>query len=250
MRARLIKSLKYRWKKHAIRGWYMNTRHSLVGQKISYPSVLWLSYHIPKTAGSSFGYALKAAFGSNHVYDAYYASRAPARLNEGQPIWIPDRIRVIHGHFTPHVEHKRLFPNAKRIVWIRDPLERSASLMKFVLRTDLRRASFKDFKSQYSGQNIDHNDLLEIFLTDERFHKENNIYKHYLNGLSSSDFAFIGRTESYDDDLKQLEILMGVTLEVFNKNTAGSSTSKGLDRERLQPLLKSEYDFLSHWLPG
>ena len=230
-----------------VRAMITDLRHKFASKGSTYGNVRWLSHHIPKTAGRSLEQALVEAFGAESLFEAYSNTTTSKRLNKGEKLWTPATAVVIHGHFCPHKEHIRQFPNAQRIIWIRDPLDRAISLMRYILRTPgLKNPAFHKFRKQFSREpQIDK--LIENFLTNPELFPSTRIYERYLTGFSKTDFAFIGRTEHFEADLRSLSDIMKVELRPSHVNRDRQSYVE-MPCPDLKTLLKSEYDFLKDWL--
>ena len=152
------------------------------------PSRLELvSVHIPKTAGTSFRFALEAEYGHDlaHVYN-------DVGLN-GRTY------RAVHGHFSPS-QFWSAARHAKLIMWLRNPVERLVSYYDFWLS----RASTEGNKNHayFRSSNMS----LSEFVTWEPIRTE--FEQKYVKGLSFCDFDFIGVTERYDKDLDRLAKLL------------------------------------------
>lgn len=100
-------------------------------------NIRWVSYHIPKTAGSSLRASLEQNYPSQ-VFGAY-ASTGAKEISRGEPLWLPKHCRIIHGHFKPHESHLEVFPNSKRMVWVRESCRSSLQLSETPI-TNRRRA--------------------------------------------------------------------------------------------------------------
>lgn len=92
-----------------------------------------VSLHFPKSSGTAFWLALKAAFG-----DAVLGSYDSDPVDPANPIWTcPDWFRrtrpralgpyrAVHGHFP--IQNYDLLPSALRVVMLRDPVETIVSV--------------------------------------------------------------------------------------------------------------------------
>jgi hypothetical protein len=107
--------------------------------------------------------------------------------------------RAVHGHFAP-AQFWSAGRNAKMIMWLRDPVERIASYYDFWLATE-------------PHGNPNHDEFLRRDMTLAEFARWEPIRRefpeHYVAGLEPDDFAFIGITERYQDDLARLARLLG-----------------------------------------
>jgi hypothetical protein len=96
-----------------------------------------ISVHFPKAGGTSFGAALKAAFGTDNVHSEYDCDPA----DPGNPCWVdpawfwehrPRTIhpfQVVHGHIP--IQKYDLISPALRIVSLREPVNNLISIFFF-----------------------------------------------------------------------------------------------------------------------
>ncbi len=160
-----------------------------------------ISIHIPKTAGRSFHEVLKIVYGES--LDKRYEKEHffPEKNFDGLlSDKLPDDIKGIHGHLSvsqvkPLIEayHPRV------ITWIRDPVERVISNYYYFMKrirdgnTPDKQLSKKDYTLlEYAAQPKRQNRMTEI-----------------LKGIELQDFFFIGIMEQFDQDIKELGLLMG-----------------------------------------
>lgn len=170
--------------------------------------VEWVSYHIPKTAGTSFRSALQNAFEEREFFAVYEFSGAN-ELSRGEPIWLPASTKVIHGHFRPHALHRQLFPNGKRITWVRDPIKRAWSLLNHTLDVQNNDNVYQFIKTNFLDQGItDREELFRAMIKHKKSAKFLNIYTRDYKSFNKKFFFFVGSTEHYDEDLDRLAELM------------------------------------------
>ena len=161
-----------------------------------------LSMHIPKTAGTSFRIALQGRFddGILLAYRGQIRAKEPVVHFDGKLLTALDEaskmrlaeycvendVQCIHGHFTlPAL--CQLFPDAKCITFLREPVDRLISAYNHLYTTmpqAAERTSFEEFT-----QNP----------------RTRNIYEQ-LGVLECLDaLSFIGVTEQYERSLRLLE---------------------------------------------
>jgi hypothetical protein len=103
-----------------------------------------VSIHVPKTAGTAFGLALRADFGERLRADygdwagynspeaiahrAVRSSEMRSRRNE-----LLEHFDVIHGHFVAD-KYLNLFPRTDFVAFLRDPYQQTLSNYYFLLR--------------------------------------------------------------------------------------------------------------------
>lgn len=192
----------------------------------NYSNVKWLSYHIPKTAGTSFKDTLCDAFGDDALYPVY-ASTNSKEFNHGETIWIPRGTEVLHGHFNPLPKHKTLFQNGKRIIWLRDPIKRAWSLLNHTLDIRSNQVLNSYIKQNFLDKGIlSREDIFISMLSDSQSNKYFTKYHSILNDFPKTFFHFIGKTEDYDQSIKRLSDLMNKELQIsyLNKSKNNNPT--------------------------
>jgi hypothetical protein len=185
-----------------------------------------ISVHIPKTAGSSFYAVLKTHYGwrLKHIQKqediAIWSTGKPYLSNK--PF-----VQAIHGHIRPHQNWKSYYPNAKWVCWLRDPAERVLSAYYHLQKTQ----SLGDRNQTLFAQK---QPTLPQFLTDEDFQPVIQIYERFLGNFNPADFAFIGRTEHFDDDLQRFAKL------IHQPKLAPQIQNVGLNKPASDPSLLNE----------
>jgi hypothetical protein len=101
----------------------------------------------------------------------------------------PPRV-FIHGHFVAS-KYDRLFPSARLVTWLRDPVERVASHYHFWLR-------HPNLKHPICKRLIAEKLSLAEFAEVEGMR---NVHSRLLGGKDLADFDFVGITEEYDRSL-------------------------------------------------
>jgi len=169
---------------------------------IRYPEII--SLHIPKTAGTSFRNILKSVYGDDQVV-RFDINEQGIKMNE-QPYALKHlpEVRVIHGHFTmPSLKENFTLPeNYKLITWLRDPVKRVVS--NFYYLEDRLTEILKEKREL----NI-LNNMPRSLIDYARLEFNRNKLSKFLSGTSLSDFDFIGLTESFSEDIKRLEKILG-----------------------------------------
>ncbi len=208
-----------------------------------FPSVEWLSYHIPKTAGTSFYLSLEGAFKKENIFKAYNQNVA-ALLSDGNPVEIPSNIKIIHGHFKPHFQHNTQFPNAKKIIWVRDPIERLWSLLRH-WTTYKKGRNFTRFEKKHmaSGKN-NLVQLFDLLVNDEDFYALVNVYRTQFEFVNPKDFTFVGKAEDFNNELKKLGEIMGQPLNPFMENRNAENKTLPFKKSDYKMAFEKEYEFL------
>jgi hypothetical protein len=211
-------------------------------------SVLWLSHHIPKTAGTSLKLSYERTFGSKAIKQVYQHEEVK-RLGNGKKISLAIGTKIIHGHFHAHPEHLLTYPNAKRIVWIRDPVERAWSMLGHMLDVQKTKTEYKiiakEFGSQIEERKIE---VFEFFLTHPILKKMNQPYKNHFSKVPISEFDFVGRTSEFEHDIQLLSDKMGVTLPYIETNVRDAGNCLPKDRKYFEGLLEQEYSIILPYL--
>ncbi len=137
----------------------------------------WLSLHIPKTAGLTFSLVLAEVFRQDFFRSYWEITDCQGKVVPA----FPDHARCIHGH----IDLERLlsaYPEAILITWVREPVQRVASLYHYWRREpDWRHPLCRALHEQqlsltaFARQDQARNDLARFF-----------------GGFGPADFQFIG----------------------------------------------------------
>lgn len=237
-------------RKFPIRTWLLHYKLKYSSLEDTFPNVEWLSHHIPKTAGSSFYHSLEHAYNGKHIQGVYPFNDLPKRLTTGQPIWVRKNTKIIHGHFRPHKNQLLQFPNAKRIIWIRDPVERNISYLQHLLRTEhdnIWQANY--IKATYKPDKMSFEELFSKVVADPELFQATRIYESFLKSeFDKSDFAFVGRVSHYSEDLVRLEKIMKIRLPEYRIGEKPEGPKDNIDIEYYRKILQREYDILEEWI--
>lgn len=184
--------------------------------------MLWISVHLPKTAGISFSRSLQAHFGDAVLKDyGDLPMNTAAWKRKARAAWnclnsfvgrIPD-VRCIHGHFMP-VKYLGLArrTRVKFITWMRHPVERLVSTYHFAQRW-YANSSPREIMIR---RIVEEEWSLEKFLFHPYYR---NFYSKFLWGFSMSRFEFIGIVEHFDEDMAYFSRHhLGSCLPVFEEN--------------------------------
>ena len=234
--------------KAKIDNWYIQKRNNNVAENPVYPNVKWLSHHIPKTAGTSFYYTLEKVFGKDKILRAYYDFFYAKKLTEGIPVWVSKNTEVIHGHFEPHKNQDIYFPNAKHIIWLRDPLETNWSFYNQFMRNHDSLFYIYFYKKYLKDRNYNTATLFEFMINDKFFDRHTRVFSSYLKGFKKEDFDFVGHVDTYQKDMLRLAEVLNQPLEVFSENVVKKKIEMPFDQEKYKKILKSEYDILEQWI--
>ncbi len=170
-----------------------------------------ISVHVPKTAGVTFRTLLREVYGpsalrldyDDRALDPLSTFQADPALwqadSAGQAAALPPETRVIHGHFNG-AKYDRAFPDARKIVWLRDPVSRLVSHYHY----------WRDLPP--SPHSL-HRRLLDEHLSLVEFARlepmRNILANVFLRDCRLEDFAFVGIQEHFATDLPTLGTLLG-----------------------------------------
>lgn len=212
-------------------------------------SVTWISHHIPKTAGSSLRSSFQKAVGKTKVFGVY-ASTGARELSEGTPIWVPAKTIFLHGHFRPHPSHSDFYPNAERLVWVRDPIERIWSLIGHLLSEGSSHPQHQILQNLYLSKGVTNKeDIVYDLIANCRAEALTHIYKRFFSKVPIQDFAFVGSVHRYDKSIQELSNLLDMDLgkEFRNvRNKAGATIPTKI--LGLKDKLSAEYDIVDAYL--
>ena len=162
-----------------------------------------VSVHIPKTGGVTFREILeKLAEGHIH-YDYGDRPLSPPALAERvrrrfRRVTVPPETRVVHGHFLA-AKYARVFPEARFVVWLREPLQRLASHYHYWKREpDLENATCRRL--------IEEDMSLDAFAS---LPEMRNVQSRFLSGVALERFAFVGLTERFEEGLARFQASFG-----------------------------------------
>ncbi|UNU26023.1 DUF4214 domain-containing protein [Microcoleus vaginatus] len=180
------------------------------------PSLEIMSYHIPKTAGTTFFIALTQVYGLDKIAGFLDESLAVSKGVD------PQTIKVIHGH----VPSRKYFSPAqvKEIIWLRDPIRRLISL--YLFWKSLPRTEDESLHNYVQEKNLD---LVEF----AKIPQLRNEMSQYVGGRNLTDFYFVGIQGFFKDDLTELgEMLnwpeISITYENTNKHNGYNSVVKSI----------------------
>lgn len=196
------------------------------------PSALELiSVHLPKTAGSTFGKLILPQVyppDTNILYD--YDNLPINTLIQQHKL--TTETRIIHGHF-PAEKYHEYYPNAKIIIWLRNPINLLISSYHFWMSvTD----KFFDYNHRYV---IEHKLSFADFISHDFTH--NIISNHFAKAMKLTDFYFVGIQEFFRDDLNDLKKKLGwptIKVKVANRNSYDNYQDKVMDILNNKSLIK------------
>ncbi|AKF25721.1 hypothetical protein YH65_10235 [Sulfurovum lithotrophicum] len=203
-----------------------------------------LFFHVPKTAGSSFRYALEKIIPKEKIFYDY------GILNDlTKPVikqWCKGEIKTTHfekviekrdimlygGHIT-HMRYQNFLPAFKRVTFIRDPLQRAYSEYN-------HRKGRGDFEISF-----------EEFIERPQF--INTLHKVFGSAENLKDLDFIGFTEYYQESIELFNKQFGYDIKVIVANVRRNSLDdqhhvSQATIERFQTLNKDDIDLYNSLL--
>jgi len=174
-------------------------------------SVEIISVHIPKTAGETFGrIILPQIYSTEQIYYDYESLPVESLQDK-----ITSKTKVIHGHF-PAIKYQKAYPNAKIIVWLRNPINYLISWYYFWLTFPTDHPTSTDFHKYVVNNQISFEEFINCKQT------QNFISIYYCQGINLENFHFIGIQEFFREDLRELQQLLNwpeVKVTPSNRNT-------------------------------
>jgi hypothetical protein len=153
--------------------------------------------HVPKTAGTAMRKMLFDIYGQESILLDYRqkSNRKPRSVEEVlETINTASNFKVIYGHF--HVKkYYGFFPDAKRIVWLREPIKRLISHYHFWARTQK--------KKKFRGIKQEKKQLLNFAQKPAN----KNLLHTYVEDLNN--FWFVGIQDFFEEDLAELKSKLG-----------------------------------------
>ena len=147
--------------------------------------------HVPKTAGTAMRKILLNIYGQDRIVLDYQKQPVEEILTKinGSP-----NFKVISGHFKVD-KYQNLFPNAKRIVWLREPIKRLISQYNFWQRT-VKGKGFMPITKEKQ----------KLMAFAKVPINRNSMYRYIEN---INDFWFFGIQEFFAEDLNELRNKLG-----------------------------------------
>ena len=182
-----------------------------------------ISIHIPKTAGTSFNRTLRSVYGEKGLLDLPATEEWEA--SNIDQVSVPDTTQCIHGHIK-HGAFDEIYPEASKIVWLRDPVSRTISLYNHIV-------SFPDLNNEQHIKVHESNISLADF-SGLPWVKNNAL--NYLQGTKPEDFLFIGFVEAFEASLSLCADLLnwsgsvkGFRVNSFRENISHGIYAQGSD---------------------
>ena len=170
---------------------------------------MFISIHIPKTAGTTVGYILDYGVNRRIFYDyPRYGmgekqgevmtpedKKLDAEMIERHKEFLKYKFDVVHGHFH-YKKYQEIFPEEKYIVCLRDPVKRTISHYFHILESGSEKNHF--FKEISSGEMdiVDFASLPHI----------KRVQSLFIEGKDIMDFDHVFLTEKLAETIYQFQL--------------------------------------------
>ena len=177
-----------------------------------------ISLHIPKTAGTSFYNSLQEAYGESNIARIDFKPNLNSILLNYKEMVVPEipnKVEIIHGHFTLEELHKT-FPetlNLPIITWLREPINRIISNYYYLV-TQLENTVTNNDEHKMLMKRMMKSIEEYIIVPENR-----NRMSHFIKNYSLKDFLFVGIVENYNEELLYLSNKLTKTLHEKKLNT-------------------------------
>ena len=174
---------------------------------------MYISIHIPKTAGTTIAYILDYGLKRRILYDYKedYSAAPPTDYLLRHKQFIQDHFDVIHGHFK-YTKYAAAFPDAKFLTTVRHPVSRVVSQYNHILNLNPDTAAWPA-NEVIRGKM----DLVEF----SEIRAIGNAQSVFLEGRDLDEYSFVFVTE-------QLERSLTLFQRVFGFTRNDPETGKGL----------------------
>jgi hypothetical protein len=180
-------------------------RGALGGQFL--PRPLIASVHVPRAAGTTFRTWLFREWGARLVLDygdqplsSDYAARARAARG-GPGVFLAAAARAVHGHF---LASKYRAASPELAIWVRDPVERTASHFHFWRETagddDPNRT-----KRRFVERRLDLAGFAEM-------PELRDVHLRFMDGVALEAFAFVGVFEQLERSVRLFARMFGLAV--------------------------------------
>jgi hypothetical protein len=165
-----------------------------------------ISLHIPKTGGTAFKTLLQSVYGAEELLFDYedQIGRPDSRFRTDFDGWRRDNeqhireitpgTRAVHGHFWAG-KYLPYFPEARKILWLRDPARLLISAYFYWKRRPPKRHPVYEVITEKNMSPLQFAALPDV---------QNPVTSRFLKGYDIGDFDFIGIMEHFAEDVEDL----------------------------------------------
>lgn len=192
-----------------------------------------ISVHVPKTAGATFGNRILPQIYPSYETDILYDyDDLPVNtlIQQGK---LTTKTKVIHGHFSANKYWKH-YPNAKFIMWLRNPINLLISSYYFWLSNTNK--IFDDNHRYVVSNKLCFSDFINQSFT------QNFVGNYFAKGMKLTDFYFVGIQEFFLEDLTYLKSNLGwnqFKIMTINRNLYENYQDKVMDILTNKSLVKN-----------
>ncbi|MCW8109718.1 hypothetical protein OPS25_14525 [Alteromonas ponticola] len=230
--------------------WTLKKYFSPTNDSIEHPNrrVRWLVHHVPKTAGTSLRATFEKSLGSKAIYGVYIDTGANL-LSRGKPIQTPWKAEVLFGHYSTHKNQGLVYPNAKRLTWVRDPLERMWSHIGHVLALKQPMRIYRYLKRNFLDNGIvDREEMFEMLVKEKSVPHLTNIYSLYFKNVELKTFDFVGSVHRNQESLNELQEILGCQLTETNANVRNIKQDFPSSLRKFEGYFDKEFQIIGKYL--
>lgn len=216
---------------------------------------MFISIHIPKTAGTTIGYILdygtkrRIYFDYSEIYDEKELIKDIELVKNHKP-FLENKFDVIHGHFR-YSKYSGLFPDAKFITCLREPVARTISQFYHVIQE--ANTGFTHYQKIMEGM-----DIIEFAKLPNIVHAQ----QLFCAGRELSEYDFIFISEDLPNSIYKFQkkfsferndpyMMLTGEASIPNTNPKSARATRipsnllvtNKQKEQLRAVLKEEIDF-------
>ena len=191
-----------------------------------------VSIHLPKAGGTTFGSILREIYGKSLFLDySKQWSKEDTKNN-----FYEKKLECLHGHFE-HNAFDHLYPDTKKIIWLRNPSERIYSLYKYL---KLNPDHDNSYYTPIYNNAFTFNDFIKLEWVQNNF-------KNFIKDSLPKDFYFIGFLEYFDSSLSECSKFLNwkyiPEYSILNKNNQIINSSDTVLKRHINKFLDFEIDW-------
>lgn len=167
----------------------------------------FVSVHIHKSGGTTFGFILKDMYKDKFFWDKSEDSAfLHGRVVDYNMTHVAKR-DVVHGHININ---KYSFLARPYITWLRHPVSRLESEYSIIRQKRITKSS-SPFHRRIINERLSFIDYCKIM---------KDVYKRYLGDMKVNDFAFVGLTEYYEESLFVFSQIVGKEIPPYHRRNS------------------------------